>query len=135
MDKFITAYQTLKKLNAEGLEKFVKVSGEVPDGWQKIDDRISTVVFKGEGGFNYCRTPLCPAGRSADHQQLPVTWTFRFEKIFPRLSTCQQCHGKSPFGNIRVPQWFYDIKFFQQYSGANFKSTYDRASNKCRCRT
>jgi hypothetical protein len=51
MDKFITAHQTLKQLKEEGLAKFFRVGEKPFDGWQKIDDRISTVAFRGEQGL------------------------------------------------------------------------------------
>ena len=51
MDKYLMAHSTLKEFKENGLAQFVKVGGDVPEGWQKIDDRISTVMFKGEQGL------------------------------------------------------------------------------------
>lgn len=51
MDKYIMAHRTLNELKDEGLAKFVKVDGDIPEGWQKIDDRISTVMFKSDAGL------------------------------------------------------------------------------------
>jgi hypothetical protein len=45
MDKYLAAHRTIKEYKSNGLAKYVKIGGEVPDGWQKIDDKIST-VFK-----------------------------------------------------------------------------------------
>lgn len=45
MDKYIMAHRTIKEFKQEGLAQYIKIGGDVPDGWQKIDDRIST-VFK-----------------------------------------------------------------------------------------
>lgn len=51
MDKYIMAHATLNEFKDEGLSKFVRVGGEIPEGWEKIDDRISTVMFKSEAGL------------------------------------------------------------------------------------
>jgi hypothetical protein len=51
MDKYIMAHQTLNEFKENGLAQFVKVGGDIPEGWQKIDDRISTVMFKGDQGL------------------------------------------------------------------------------------
>lgn len=45
MDKYLMAHRTIQEYKKNGLAKYVKVGGDVPEGWQKIDDRIST-VFK-----------------------------------------------------------------------------------------
>lgn len=45
MDKYLMAHRTIEEYKKNGLAKYVKVGGETPEGWTKIDDRIST-VFK-----------------------------------------------------------------------------------------
>lgn len=45
MDKYIMAHRTINEYKANGLAKYVKVGVDAPEGWTKIDDRIST-VFK-----------------------------------------------------------------------------------------
>lgn len=45
MDKYLSAHRTIKEYKENGLAKYVKIGGDVPEGWQKIDDKIST-VFK-----------------------------------------------------------------------------------------
>jgi len=50
MDKYLAAHQTLNAMKQEGLAKFVRVGGDVPDGWQKVDDKISTVMQKTDDG-------------------------------------------------------------------------------------
>lgn len=44
MDKYIMAHQTLNEFKEEGLAQFVKLGKDVPEGWQKINDNISTVM-------------------------------------------------------------------------------------------
>ena len=45
MDKYLMAHRTIQAYKANGLARYVKVGDDIPDGWTKIDDRIST-VFK-----------------------------------------------------------------------------------------
>lgn len=45
MDKYLMAHRTIQEYKKNGLAKYVKIGGEVPEGWTKIDDRVST-VFK-----------------------------------------------------------------------------------------
>ncbi|MDR3560468.1 MAG: hypothetical protein P4N59_03355 [Negativicutes bacterium] len=52
MDKYIMAHKTLNELKGEGLAKLVRVDLDHPEGWVKIDDKISTVYNKA-GKFNY----------------------------------------------------------------------------------
>jgi len=43
MDKYVAAHRTMNYLKAKGLAQYVPIGGEVPDGFAKIDDKISTV--------------------------------------------------------------------------------------------
>lgn len=45
MDKYIMAHRTIDEYKKNGLAQYIKVGDDAPDGWQKIDDRIST-IFK-----------------------------------------------------------------------------------------
>lgn len=45
MQKYVMAHRTIQEYKKNGLAKYVKVGGEYPEGWTKIDDRIST-IFK-----------------------------------------------------------------------------------------
>lgn len=45
MDKYIMAHRTLNLYGDKGLSEYVGVGKDHPEGWQKIDDRIST-IFK-----------------------------------------------------------------------------------------
>lgn len=45
MDKYLMAHRTLNEYKQNGLAKYVKVGEDAPEGWMKIDDRVST-VFK-----------------------------------------------------------------------------------------
>lgn len=50
MDKYIMAHKTLNALKGQGLMKFVKVGGEVPEGFKKVNDRLSDVFSRGDKG-------------------------------------------------------------------------------------
>lgn len=49
MDKYLMAHRTLNEFKQEGLSQFVRLGKEIPDGWVKIDDKISTVMAPIEG--------------------------------------------------------------------------------------
>jgi hypothetical protein len=51
MDKYLMAHRTLNAYKENGLAQFVKIGKEIPDGWVKIDDRISTVMFPSPQGM------------------------------------------------------------------------------------
>lgn len=44
MDKYIMAHRWLNAYKENGLAQYVKIGKSAPDGWVKIDDRISTVM-------------------------------------------------------------------------------------------
>ena len=50
MDKYLMAHRTINSLKEQGLTKFVKIGGDVPEGWTKLNDKISTVYSKGANG-------------------------------------------------------------------------------------
>ncbi len=51
MQKFITANRMFKTLKDIGYVKFIKLGGSIPDGFKKLDDRISTVYFPTDPGL------------------------------------------------------------------------------------
>ena len=50
MDRFLAAHRSREAIRTQGVEKFVKVGGEKPEGWVKIKDPSSDVYSKNEGG-------------------------------------------------------------------------------------
>lgn len=51
MDKYLMAHRTLNAYKENGLTQFVKLGGDRPEGWIKIDDRISTVTHMSKEGL------------------------------------------------------------------------------------
>lgn len=51
MDKYIMAHRTLESLKDEGLSKFVRLGQDIPEGFKKIDDKVSTVMHKTDEGM------------------------------------------------------------------------------------
>lgn len=45
IQKYVMAHRWLNAYKETGFSKYIKIGGDVPEGWKKIDDRIST-VFK-----------------------------------------------------------------------------------------
>jgi hypothetical protein len=50
MDRYIMAHRTINELKDQGLVEFVKIGGDRPADYQKINDNISAVYSKGENG-------------------------------------------------------------------------------------
>ena len=50
MNKYIAAHQTLNELKTEGLTKFFELGDKPPEGWEQINDKISTVYSRGPNG-------------------------------------------------------------------------------------
>ncbi|MBF0517610.1 MAG: hypothetical protein HQK97_10950, partial [Nitrospirae bacterium] len=69
MDKYIMAHKSLNEMKAKGLAKYVKIGGDVPDGWQKIDDKIATVF----GAPEIKIADLTPAEREEAEQMAKIT--------------------------------------------------------------
>lgn len=50
MDRYLMAQRSILALKDQGLIKFVRPGGEIPEGFVKIDDRFADVVSKNEAG-------------------------------------------------------------------------------------
>lgn len=46
--KYVMAHRTINELKAEGIVKFVKIGAPRPDGFVKIDDKISTIYSRNQ---------------------------------------------------------------------------------------
>jgi len=49
--KYITSQRIITSLKSDGVIKFVKSGGEVPDGYVKINDNVANVYFKSDTGM------------------------------------------------------------------------------------
>lgn len=51
IQRFLVAHRTLAEFKGNGLAQFVKLGDKAPDGWTKVNDKISDVYFPGEQGL------------------------------------------------------------------------------------